>query len=239
MLYILLYSTVIFLIFFIPFSLVIRALGKRTREMRIAAVKRGFSFNQKGDGSFLAALKDFFLILPVSIDYSQERNLLTKREGSTGITLADLGLKSSKYRTDSFTVPVTVLCFRREDFALPEFCITPGAVKDGAGPESGYGNIDFEGHPDLSRRYTLRGKDETTVRDLFSRSGITNLFEWEEGLCVEGKGPLLIVYKYADGAPCIIPVADLDAFIDMGRRIFTLLSVDGTSSDTGDIYHET
>ncbi|MBN2539764.1 MAG: hypothetical protein JXB09_06925 [Deltaproteobacteria bacterium] len=224
LLYIFIYGTAIFLIFFIPFSLVIRALGKRTKEMRIEAGNRGFSFTHKGDGSLLASLKDLFLMNCANINYSQERNLLTKREGSTQITLADLGLKSSKYRTDSVTTPVTVLCCKTEDLTLPEFHVIPEHMPDRAGSKSDCGGIDFVGYPNFSKRYVLGGKDEAAVRDLFHRLGIIDLLERKKGLCVEGKGPSLIIYRHVDGTPCIVPTAELDAFIDEGRQIFSLLS---------------
>jgi hypothetical protein len=208
-----------------PVCLLIRAMGKRTKEMKREAEKFGFSFIRGGDGSFLNSLEDFFFMSSANIIYSQEHNLLKKQENSTEITLADLCLRSSKYRTkDKTPTSLTVLCFKSEDLNLPEFYMKPEQMPGKAASKFDYKNIDFMEHPDFSKAYLLYGKDDVAVHNLFSKPGIIDFLKQEEGLCIEGKGQYLIIYRCVNGAPCIVAAEDFDAFINQGRRIFSILS---------------
>jgi hypothetical protein len=223
--YILMFAIAVFLMFFVPFWLLIRAMGKRTKEMRREAEKLGFNFIRGGDGAFLQSLKNFSLMDSANVDYSREHNLLKKQENSAEITLADLCLRSSKYKTKAKPpISLTMLSFNANDLNLPEFYMKPKQMSDKAAPKSGYKDIDFTEHSDFSKTYLLHGKDEVAVRNLFNKPGIINFLEQEEGLCMEGKGQNLIIYKCVDGAPCIVAAEGFDAFINQGRRIFSILS---------------
>lgn len=222
---VLIFGGAIFLLFFIPLWILGKTMGKRTKEMQNEARKRGFTFTLSGDGSFLESLKDFFLMNFVDTGYSQERNLLKKQENSTEITLVDLYLRSSEYRTkDKTTTSPTVLCFKSNNLDLPEFYMKPEQMLDKVASKFGYKDIDFSEHPEFSKAYLLYGKDEVAVRNLFNKSGIINLFEREKGFCIEGKGQYLVIYKRVRGVPCSVATAELNAFINKGQQIFSMFS---------------
>jgi hypothetical protein len=78
----------------------------------------------------------------------------------------------------------------------------------------GYQDIDFESNPAFSKKYLLRGPDDAAVRSAFTMR-VLMFFEAEEGLCVEGDGRALIVYRHSTR---VKPEA-LREFIDKGIRI--------------------
>jgi hypothetical protein len=58
----------------------------------------------------------------------------------------------------------------------------------------GMQDINFENHPDFSRRYLLRGEDEAKIRLRFHPRFLSFL-EQHPPCCAEGSGPQLIVWR--------------------------------------------
>ena len=57
----------------------------------------------------------------------------------------------------------------------------------------GLHDIDFDAHPQFSKKYLLRGTDDEKVRDLF-RHGVLDVFEDIEGVSAEGLRDQFIYY---------------------------------------------
>ena len=77
---------------------------------------------------------------------------------------------------------------------LPAFVLSPEGVFDKLAAVFGAKDIDFISHPEFSRRFLLRGDDEEAVRRIFGPSALA-WFERNLGLCVEGAGGVIIVYR--------------------------------------------
>ncbi len=76
---------------------------------------------------------------------------------------------------------------------MPEFTIEPEDIIQRVF-ESHYKDIDFEQHPGFSKKYFLKGKDESSVRELFNDS-ILNMLEKTEKLYIESNGDELFIYR--------------------------------------------
>jgi hypothetical protein len=87
----------------------------------------------------------------------------------------------------------------------------------------GYQDIDFESHPtaaEFSKKYLLRGKDEQTIRALFTDTVLTFFAAHPDKVLLEGSGDQLILYR--DGK--IIEPEDIPAFMKEGFEVFRLFT---------------
>jgi hypothetical protein len=92
----------------------------------------------------------------------------------------------------------TVAAFRVPGASLPAFQLRPESVFDRLASVLGFQDIDFPDHAEFSRRYLLRGKDESAVRAAFSPALIDFFEQLAAGdtrCSVEGAGNLVVVYR--------------------------------------------
>jgi len=96
----------------------------------------------------------------------------------------------------SRTFAQTVAAFR-QDLWLPHFELRPEGLLDRIGEAFVHRDIDFDSHPDFSRRYFLRGTDQAGVRKLFGPSLLTFLEQLpaDEKWHIEGNLTRLIIYQ--------------------------------------------
>jgi len=131
----------------------------------------------------------------------------------------------------------TVIYFRSPQLNLPKFQLRPEEWHHKIGSKLGYQDIDFESHPtavEFSKKYLLRGKDEQTIRALFTDKVLTffaahpdvgnghlPFWHWSQyEVCVEGSGDQLILYRAGIG----IKPEDIPAFMKEGFEVFRLFT---------------
>ncbi len=88
----------------------------------------------------------------------------------------------------------TVAAFRLSGRALPQFSMSPESLFHRLGQMLGVRDIDFESHPDFSKRYVLKGKDEAAIRALF-HPGLVQRFSQGTPWSLEGGGEWLVTYR--------------------------------------------
>jgi hypothetical protein len=168
---------------------------KRTKDMEAVSNELGFTFTPKGERSIFSELSGLPLF---SQGHSRRvRNVLEGKDSGGPVTIFDYrytvggGKHSHTYRQ-------TIIYFRSDTLTLPGFALRPESIFHRIGSALGYQDIDFETNPEFSRRYLLRGVDETAIRNLFTLEVLT-YFETEKAgkVCVEGNGKHLICYKAA------------------------------------------
>jgi hypothetical protein len=82
-----------------------------------------------------------------------------------------------------------------EDLRLPRFWLRPEVpLFDDVAKAFGMQDINFENHPDFSRRYLLRGEDEAKTRLRFHPSFL-NFLEQHPPCYAEGFGPQLVIWR--------------------------------------------
>ena len=115
----------------------------------------------------------------------------------------------------------SVICFQSPQLNLPKFQLRPEHFFDKIGSKLGYQDIDFESHPtaaEFSKKYLLRGKDEQTIRALFTDTALTFFAAHPDEVCVEGSDDQLIWYQPGK----IIEPEDIPAFMKEGFEVFRL-----------------
>jgi hypothetical protein len=187
---------------------------KRAAGMQLAALRLGFEFFANGDGLTLEQLAHFQL-------FSQGTSRRIRNLMLGGANQLEVKLFDYEYAIGSgenVENPVqSVICFRAPNIQLPSFSLRPRTLLYKIATLFGYQHIEFGDHPEFSRHYLLRGRDETAIRNHFHLEAV-EFFECHPGLSVEGKGSLLICYR----AGKRVEPAAVRSFLDEGFKILAL-----------------
>ncbi len=173
-----------------------------------------FTFSRKGDPDLLDRLKPFHLF---SQGHSKKiTNVLMGKAGTLDVAVFDYayttggGQHSRHWRQ-------TVILFESDDMRLPEFTLRPENVFHKIGGVFGYKDIDFDSHPEFSKRYLLRGENEEAVRATFGDEA-RSFYESDLKLSTEAAGPQLIHYRSGQR----VSPDEISEFIKQGVRVLTL-----------------
>ena len=158
------------------------------------------------------------------------RNVMTGTQGNYQVSLFDYsytvsaGESSSTYRQ---TVAAII-----QDRPLPRFELRPEGFLDRIADTFVRRDIDFESHPEFSKRYVLRGEDETAIRAMFTPV-LLSLFEMfppEKKWHLEASGSTLLAYQ----AAVTVPPQEIRAFLDEACSLAnSLLASSGRSASSG------
>jgi hypothetical protein len=166
---------------------------QRTEQFKKLADELGFEFHPAGDGDFVESMKGHHLF-----SQGHSRNLWNLMRGKAGGL--EVAVFDYKYVTGSgkhrHTWYHTVICMQFEGGELPTFSLRPETVWHKIGSWFGYRDIDFESHPEFSRRYLLRGSDEAAIRTLFTPE-VLSFYEEQSGVSTEGAGNRLLFYRHS------------------------------------------
>jgi len=163
---------------------------KTARQIRLAAIARLLHANYTPDYHLMERQ-------PVNLPLFAQRqirgaeNEMTGIIGSTPFRMMDLvlregdGLVLNEYRT-------TICLIENLPLQLPVFQVAPEELLDRFFKTSEKADVDFESHPDFSKRYLLSGPDPQAIRAFFSDE-LLELFEQApERFSVECDGETMI-----------------------------------------------
>jgi hypothetical protein len=112
----------------------------------------------------------------------------------------DVELFDYRYTTgsgkNSSTYNQTVCAMRIPGRDLPAFELRPESVFTRIASAMGFQDIDFDTHPEFSRRYVLRGKSEESVRMLFTDDRLRFFEGFTDKLAIEGGGEWILIYRH-------------------------------------------
>jgi len=188
---------------------------KRTAEFSQVAQQIGFQF--LGDtwrGPSLPPRPNMCLIQRTRGKFS---NAMIGSAGGLNVSLFDY-----TYHVGKNTATYTLAAFSH-DLQLPPFELRAENVFDRIGDAFVHSDIDFDSHPEFSRRYLLRSPDEAGARQIFTPSLLT-YFEQipsDKKWHVEASGMALILYRTTGP----LRSADIQPFLDetssIARTIFS------------------
>jgi hypothetical protein len=188
---------------------------KRTRELTEVAQRIGFQFVGNGSGPSFPSQPKISMLQRTRGRFS---NVMTGSPGGLQISLFDY-----TYPAGKTSVTQTVASFSQNQ-PLPPFALRPENFLDRIGDALVHNDIDFDSNPEFSRRYLLKSPDEAGTRRLFTPGLLTYLEQFQTNWCVEGTGPLLIVYHSGRA----VSPSDLPAFLEETSRIArTIFASDG------------
>lgn len=186
---------------------------KRTEAMQLAAQMMGFTFTALTDG---ADIGDFPLYR-----HGRSKKMRNAMEGTLGGRAAVIGDYSYYVQSgkSGHTVVQTVVLFKDAVAGMPDFSLSPESVFHRLAEVFGYQDIDFDTNEEFSKKYLLRGQDETAIRRLFTNDALT-LLAGQPGWSVEAVGGRVLVYRGYKAAEA----AQLPAFAADTLRIAGALS---------------
>ncbi len=188
---------------------------KRTEAMRSVAATMNFTFAEKPDKALRERLSHLHLF---SQGHSKKiRNVLTGRAGEMDVRLFDYRYTTGGGK-NSHTWRQTVMLCESATMSLPNFALRPERFFHKIGQVFGYQDIDFDTHPDFSKRYLLKGDDEKEIRKLFHADALA-FYESHGKLSTEAADHQLIHYH----ASKRVAPEKLTEFIREGVGVLTLL----------------
>jgi hypothetical protein len=167
--------------------------GERKRREALAqtALMLGFTYLDKVPETVAAGLGNFHLFRR---GHSKSgRNMMEGKSGDAPVTLLDYQYTTGGGK-DSHMHRQTIAIFRGAATGVPEFELTPEHWWDRVAQVFGYKDIDFEASEEFSRRYLLRGPDESAIRAAFGTEAL-GFFAQNLGWSVESLGGSLAVYR--------------------------------------------
>ena len=194
---------------------------QQLKKFKDFAEQMGMEFSAKGDRTLRESLAAFDLFSQNGVRIT---NVLHGDSEQLGYGEEfEVRTLDFTYQSGKSTISQTVICFRSSQLSLPDFSMRPEYFFHKIGSKLGYQDIDFESHPttaEFSKKYLLRGKDEQTIRALFTDTALTFFAAHPDEVCVEGSDDQLIWYQPGK----IIEPEYIPAFMKEGFEVFRLFT---------------
>jgi hypothetical protein len=166
---------------------------KRTEKMRAAAMNLGLTFEAEQAQEMVGQLSHFPLFQAGHT--KRLRNVIAGSEGGVEFKLFDYRYTTGSGK-NSHTWHQTVLMMRSARLRLPAFTLRPENIFHKIGGVFGYQDIDFDSHPNFSKKYLLRGQVEGDIRNTFAPH-VLDFFDQNHDITLEGLQGEMIYYKQA------------------------------------------
>jgi hypothetical protein len=164
---------------------------KRTEDLRVQAGRLGMTaFREEAP----APLAGFHHLPLFNRGHSKRiRNLMQGSADGVEVAVFDYRFTvGSGKNSHTYAQTVCALCDRR--LRLPVFDLKPESIWNKLGALFGHEDIDFEEHPEFSRKYYLTGVGEAAVRALF-RPEVREYLQTRDDLSMEASGDRFIYYR--------------------------------------------
>lgn len=187
---------------------------KRTQEIQSIAEEIGWDFEPAAPANSIPGIDRFALF---DLGYDKEiKNLMYGAVDAVNATVFDyiytLGLK---HPTTYFQ---SVVLFEPDDQNFPAFSLRPEGVFDKMFSAFGYQDIDFSQRPEFSRRYILRGEDESAIRRIFN-DRVLSFYESNPDTFTDAGDNQLFVYR----AHHRLQPAEIESYVGLALEIPTLM----------------
>lgn len=166
---------------------------KRTSELEAVASQMGLMFEKYADEQTATMRSRFDLF---SKGHGRKSwNAIFGETNGTGIWMFDYQYTTGGGK-NSTTHYQTVICFGSSSMDLPRFSLyREGFMSRIGSGVFGMQDIDFETHPDFSKKFVLKGDSEDHIRATFQADLLSFLETQDKNLHVEADGDLLLMYR--------------------------------------------
>ncbi len=136
---------------------------KRTQAMTASALAMGFTF----EGNDKTKAPSLTTTLFTKGSGKAFRNIMTGSSSGAAVTLFDYSYVTSDGR-NAQTHAQTVASFSKPGMQMPEFEMQPKGIMGKIVDALSHKNINFDSHPEFSRRYQVRSPEQEMARELFN-----------------------------------------------------------------------
>jgi hypothetical protein len=192
---------------------------KRAKDLQALAASQGYEFVATRN-DLLDTLQEFSLFTRGR--WGKATNLLGTKVDGAAIAVFDYAYtvtRGTGRNRQNSTHNQSVLVCDSERLDLPAFRMEPEGLFERLGSAMGAQDIDFAEHPAFSKAFVLQGSDEAQLRALFGPDKL-EYFAAHKGMCVEGHGRRLILYRHGKR----VPPKEIPAFVEQGRELLRLLA---------------
>lgn len=174
------------------FVLVRRHEKRRAEEMKRRGRVEGFTYEEKSPDLLEAGFAGLHLFKQGH--RKRARNVLRGTVGGLDAIVFDYHYTTGGGQHSSHHQQ-TVVALALPESSPPEFELRPEHVFHKIGSAFGYQDLNFDANPEFSKRYVLRGPDESALRRHFARP-LLRFFEKHRGWSVECGGGWLVAYRH-------------------------------------------
>lgn len=194
---------------------------KRREALQQTALETGFNFMAE-DKVYSSELQNMGSFELFSKGHSRKAyNFLRGQRRDAQVTVFDY-----KYTTgggkNSHTYNQTAVLFNLEQAELTPFNLRPRGLFDKVAAKFGQTEIDFSIAAEFTKKYLVKGNDESAIRQMFNPSVIA-FFEKQIGLTVEANEKQLLVYRQSKR----VKPEEMKAFVENATQLLALVRKPG------------
>lgn len=187
---------------------------KRTEGFQKVAKELGLGYYATGERTLLARVGHFQLFSQG--DPRLLTNMLHGETNNVEMAIFDYQYTVRKGK-NRHTHCQSVIYFRSPSLNLPYFSLRPEGFFDRIANVVGYQDIDFDMHPQFSKMYVLRGREEAAIREFFVDDLLSGL-ESQPMINCDAGGEQIVFYR-----PSIrIKPEEVRSFMEEGFGLYTL-----------------
>mgnify|MGYP001765424946 CR=1 FL=1 len=198
---------------------------KRRESIEGLAAEMGFNF-QADDKIFTQQLESMGRFELFSKGRSRKAmNILRSKRKDYEVTLFDYRYTTGSGRS-SQTHYQTIALFSLESSEFPQYILRPRSLLDKVVAKFGMKEIDFSQRPEFSKKYIVRGNDETAIKRVINDAVQTH-FKQQNKLTSEANGNQFLIYR----TDYRVKPEELRTFLENATQVLELIRRPSLSVD--------
>jgi hypothetical protein len=187
---------------------------KRTRQLAAIATQLGWNFAAIAPLNMISGLERFTLF---GDGHGKTiRNLMYGEASGVKAAVFDY-IYVTGYGKSSQAHYQSVVYFEPRNLVLPYFSLRPESFFHRIAEALGYQDIDFAQRPEFSKRYLLRGQDETAIRRVFGER-VLSFYETYPGTSTDGGGNQLFLFRNGNR----FQPEEIQSYVGLGLNLLNL-----------------
>ena len=195
-------------------------LSQRQKRLKSLAIDKEYQYSSQIDWNTIYLKKfHYFEIRPIERKYNCLKG--TFKDSNVSWEIADVTFnEGNAFTAETFNTTLMILNLNKK---LPTFTMEKegvlGNIFDRVMAFTGYKDIDFEMYPNFSKKFLLKGENESEIRSFFTDE-IIQFFENHQIYHLESNGESLVIFDK-------IKLARTDetiAFIEYGKELASLFN---------------
>jgi hypothetical protein len=188
---------------------------ERTKALEVTAAQLGWSFSPTAPMNMIAGLERFQLF---NQGHGKKiKNFMYGQASGVKAAVFDY-IYTVGGGKNSHTYYQSVVYLESANLNLPSFSLRPENFIHKMLGAFGYQDIDFGQRPEFSKKYLLRGQEETSIRRAFN-DRVLAFYESYAGTCTDAGGNQLFVFR----SGIRLEPQEIQGYVGIGLQLINLL----------------